>query len=77
MWAAAARGIQPIILSFGAALTALDLNVQPKVFDLFGEGWIKKPRKDIGDQKREKVPDKPMTKEDMKKFREWAYKVAE
>ena len=28
-WAAAFRGIEPIILSFGAAFTAIGLNVEP------------------------------------------------
>ena len=42
-WAAAARGVEPIILSFGAAFAALGLNDQPshdvQLFDV--KGWLK------------------------------------
>ena len=42
-WVAAARGIEPVILSFGAAFAALGLNDQPshdvQLFDV--KGWLK------------------------------------
>ena len=55
-WAAAARGVEPIILSFGAAFAALGLNNNPnhnvQLFD--AKGWFKnkfESESDVSDYK--------------------------
>ena len=64
-WVAAARGIEPVILSFGAAFAALGLKDQPnhdtQLFDV--KGWFKSKFEkidlediegwDVGDEKSE------------------------
>ena len=78
-WAAAARGMEPLILSFGAGLAAIGLNNKQsldhdeQLFDV--KGWFKSSftredefKHDPEQEKRDGIVKGPMTPEELKKL---------
>ena len=81
-WVAAARGIEPVILSFGAAFAALGLNDQPshnaQLFDV--KGWFKTNFQSKDKETHPLWEDEEFTAEKKEKFdkeRERVYKETE